>query len=69
MNVVHAVVNGVPRELPRGTTIDDIVAELCPSRSGIAVALDDDVVPRSRWATTSVETGQRVEVVTATAGG
>jgi sulfur carrier protein len=36
---------------------------------GVAVALDDAVVPRSAWGTTNVRPGDRVEVVTAVQGG
>ncbi|WP_205857256.1 sulfur carrier protein ThiS [Phytoactinopolyspora endophytica] len=36
---------------------------------GIAVALNDDVVPRSSWAMTTVNTGDQVEILTATQGG
>ncbi|MDO5493962.1 MAG: sulfur carrier protein ThiS [Nesterenkonia sp.] len=38
-------------------------------RLGVAVALDGAVVPRSTWATTAVEDGQTLEVVTAVQGG
>ncbi len=62
-------VNGTPRDVPPGTTVADLVSEWCPSPRGIAVARNGDVVPRSRWRTTPVSTGDRIEIVTATAGG
>ena len=40
-----------------------------PTRPGIAVALNDRVVPRSAWATTHLAPGDRVEVLHAIAGG
>ena len=36
---------------------------------GIAVALDDAVVPRSRWSRTELAPGQKLEIVTAVQGG
>lgn len=36
---------------------------------GIAVALNDEVVPKGDWATTSLAPGDRVEVITARQGG
>jgi sulfur carrier protein len=36
---------------------------------GVAVAIDDAVLPRSAWATTTVRDGDRVEIVTAVQGG
>jgi sulfur carrier protein len=70
-----ALVNGEPYELAADLTIDRLVAELLPgcvvdgAPQGVAVAIDDAVVPRSRWAATSVRPGARVEVVTAVQGG
>ena len=37
--------------------------------TGVAVALDDAIVPRGLWASTPVPAGARVEVVTAVQGG
>lgn len=64
-----AVLNGEPRPLPAGSTVEDVVALLSPSRSGIAVALNGSVVSRSSWSTTAVEEGDELEVLTAAQGG
>lgn len=70
-----AVVNGEPYALDAGLTVDRLVTELVPgcvvdgAPQGVAVAVDDAVVPRSLWSTTAVEPGARVEVVTAVQGG
>ncbi|MGH9110563.1 MAG: sulfur carrier protein ThiS [Acidimicrobiales bacterium] len=66
---VRAFVNGELREVAPGTTLADLVALLCPSGRGVAVAVDREVVPRSRWGHQTVGDGARVEVVTAAAGG
>ena len=66
---MNAVVNGRPVELVDGSTVADVVALLCPSDRGVAVAVDREVVPRSRWASVTVPDGSHVEVVTAAAGG
>jgi sulfur carrier protein len=62
-------VNGEPSGLPPGTTVAEVVASLCRSDRGVAVALDREVVPRSRWGSVVVADGASVEVVTAAAGG
>ncbi len=62
-------VNGSPAEVAAGTTVADVVASWCPSPAGVAVARNREVVPRSRWAGTALEAGDRVEIVTAAAGG
>lgn len=73
--------NGTPRNVPRETTIADLVAgatrrTLLPDgrptdggRLGVAVAVDAAVVPRSSWFHTTVAEGQSVEIVTAIQGG
>ncbi|HXA32557.1 MAG TPA: sulfur carrier protein ThiS [Acidimicrobiales bacterium] len=66
---VHLSVNGDPWDGPARTTVSDIVASWCPSPKGVAVARNGDVVSKSRWATTEVSTGDRIEIVTAAAGG
>ena len=66
---VHTSVNGDPWHGPAGTTVSDIVASWCPSPKGVAVARNGDVVPKSRWDTTTVSSGDRIEIVTAAAGG
>ncbi|MGH9093090.1 MAG: sulfur carrier protein ThiS [Acidimicrobiales bacterium] len=61
--------NGEPVDVDDGTTVADVVAGLCTTDRGVAVAVDREVVPRSRWAEVVVPPGSRVEVVTAAAGG
>jgi sulfur carrier protein len=64
-------VNGEPRRLPDGATITALVQSLASNSDGrgIAVALDDEVVPRREWSTTGLPDGARVEVLTAVQGG
>ena len=62
-------VNGVARALAPGTTVADLVSSWCPSPSGIAVARNREVVPRSAWSTTTLSAADVVEIVSAAAGG
>jgi sulfur carrier protein len=68
---VRIVVNGEERELEEGVTVADLVEQAAsgPSRRGIAVAVDAEVVPRSAWARTGLREGQKVELVAAIQGG
>jgi sulfur carrier protein len=63
--------NGRGRELDDGASVVDAVVAAAgdPDRRGIAVALDGEVVPRTRWAATLLAEGQRVEVLEARQGG
>ncbi len=69
---IHIEVNGEAAEHPAGTT----VAELLRTRGldpaapkGIAVAVNDEVVPKSDWGAAVLQDGHRVEVITARQGG
>jgi sulfur carrier protein len=66
---VRVWVNGEPAELPAGATVSDVVTGLCASPRGVAVALGREVIPRSAWTETVVAEGDRIEIVTAAAGG
>jgi sulfur carrier protein len=61
--------NGAEREMPDGATLADALATLGVPASGVAVAVDDDVVPRADWAGYPLHDGARVEVLTAVQGG
>ena len=63
------IVNGRPSEVTPGTTLAAVVATLTAAPSGVAVAVNDQVVPRGAWASTRLGEGDRVEVLTAVQGG
>lgn len=55
----------VGADLTVGAFVDARLAE----RRGIAVAVNDEVVPRSEWDSTGFADGDRVDVLTAVQGG
>ncbi len=65
--VVH--LNGRPTQLPGRRSVADVVALLTPAPSGVAVAVNEVVVPRSAWSDRLLADGDRVEVLTAVQGG
>ncbi|MZD08732.1 sulfur carrier protein ThiS [Streptomyces sp. SID5785] len=66
---MNVTVNGEPRTVAAATKLDEVVAALTAAPSGIAAALNETVVPRTRWAGTVLSEGDRVEVLTAVQGG
>jgi sulfur carrier protein len=77
---VRVSINGEVRELTAGTTVAEVVAELAPwsdygtaspraTARGIAVAVNDEVVPRTAWPDRVLAEADRVEVLTAVQGG
>jgi sulfur carrier protein len=66
---VRVLLNGEPRDVPQGLTLAGLVATVTTAPSGVAAAVNEQVVPRSRWAATALGDGDRVEVLTAVQGG
>ncbi|MFF0728858.1 sulfur carrier protein ThiS [Streptomyces sp. NPDC004134] len=62
-------VNGTPRPIAAGLTLDALVATLTAAHRGVAAAVNEDVVPRGDWPTTTLGDGDRVEILTAVQGG
>lgn len=64
-------VNGRLCPLPPGASLATVLAELGIGEDtpGVAVAVNDRVVPRAAWAARRLEPGDRIEVVRAVAGG
>lgn len=65
---LQILLNGEPRALAAGATVEDVLDLLSAPRQGVAVALNGDVLHRREW-TTGLAEGDRVEVLTAVSGG
>ena len=64
------LVNGKAREFPQGESVAGVLRSVdgIPD-TGVAVAVDGEVVPRRAWEATRLRDGARVEVVVAVQGG
>jgi sulfur carrier protein len=65
-------VNGASLEVPgtgAAALLDVLAAAGMHDLRGVAIALDEEVVPRSHWPTCQLHEGQRIEVVRASQGG
>ena len=64
------LVNGEAREVAAGATIAGVMrsVEGVPD-TGVAVAVDGEVVPRRAWDATELRDGARIEIVVAVQGG
>jgi sulfur carrier protein len=67
--VITVTINGGRVELPDGATAAEAVRALTTLTTGVAVAVNDEVVPRTAWEAAALSTGDRVEVLTAVQGG
>lgn len=66
---MNVVVNGDERTLDGGVTVGAVVDALGRGRRGLAVAVNEEIVPASRWDDTALAEGDRLEVLTAAQGG
>ncbi|MEU4193309.1 sulfur carrier protein ThiS [Kribbella sp. NPDC026611] len=62
-------VNGTATDVPAGQSVADVVAQYSDRTTGIAVAVNQNVLTKAEWAQTALRPGDRVEIVSATQGG
>jgi thiamine biosynthesis protein ThiS len=61
--------NGKPKTITAGITLSALLDELGVERRAIAVAHNEDVVPRDRYDSVVLQDGDRVEIVRMVGGG
>jgi sulfur carrier protein len=66
---MEVIINGEPHRAAGPMSLAQAVALLTPAESGVAAAVNGDVVRRSAWDSTRLADGDEVEVVTAVQGG
>jgi sulfur carrier protein len=68
---MNVLVNGEDREISPDARVSDLVLSfgLNTDRPGIAVAVNDEVVPRSKWSECVLKEGDAIELIHATQGG
>lgn len=66
---MRITVNGAPRDVEETATVAVLVETLTPGPRGLAVAVNEEVVPRGRWSGTELRAGDRVELLGAARGG
>jgi sulfur carrier protein len=63
------IVNGEKRDAAAPMSLADAVALLTTAPTGVAAAVNGEVIRRTQWPQTLLSDGDEVEVVTATQGG
>ncbi|THG53586.1 sulfur carrier protein ThiS [Muribaculum caecicola] len=63
------LINHSPLEVAPGTSVADVLLYQGMSGDGIAVAVNNKVVPRGKWNTTYLFEGARLTVIRAVCGG
>jgi sulfur carrier protein len=65
---MRVIVNGEAREIA-SMRVDALLSELEYEGTHFAIALNFDVLPRSQWAQTALQTGDEIEIITPRQGG
>lgn len=65
---MRVTVNGESREIS-SASVDALLGELDYEGTHFAIALNYDVVPKSRWAETPLKPGDEIEIITPRQGG
>jgi sulfur carrier protein len=65
---MRVTVNGEEREIA-ANSVDALLSELDYEGGHFAIALNYDVVPKTRWAQTSIKSGDQIEIITPRQGG
>jgi len=60
---MRVIVNGEPREIS-SDRVDALLGELHYEGSHFAIAVNYDVLPKSRWAQTPLKSGDQIEIIT-----
>ena len=63
------MINGMPRQVGDEMSLERAVALISRAASGIAAAVNGEVVRRASWPSTALAAGDEVEVLTAVQGG
>ncbi|WP_421622000.1 sulfur carrier protein ThiS [Alkalilimnicola ehrlichii] len=68
-DTMHIRVNGEDREVRTGITAAELLEEMQLGGRRLALEVNEDIVPRSRFEQHRLQPGDRVEVVQAIGGG
>jgi thiamine biosynthesis protein ThiS len=63
------IINGDSREFADGLTVSALVDELAMRGDRLAIELNRDIVPRTRWTETTLKDGDKLEIVHFVGGG
>lgn len=69
MSDITITINHQPHQISNGSSLLDIVTLLAISTTGSVFAIEQNVIPRSEWATTLLCNGDTISLFQAIAGG
>ena len=68
-NTIEVVVNGAPRRVPEGVSLDRLLIFLAIDPSRVAVERNRAIARKADWPVTRIEPGDQLEIVWFVGGG
>lgn len=68
-NLIDIVVNGQPRRAPSGLALDQLLRHLGIDPSRVAVERNREIVRKPEWNSTTIHSGDQLEIVQFVGGG
>ncbi len=66
---MRLVVNGEPREVPAGSTVEDLLRHVGVNPASVVVERNGEIVSREDFESTGLADGDRIEIVRFVGGG
>lgn len=66
---MQIIVNNKAMEMAEGSTLSTLAEALRLPEKGVAVAVNNQMIPREEWSATSLQAGAQVVVIKAACGG
>ena len=66
---MRLLINGQEKEFPALATVAALIDHLGTKSDRVAVELNRDIIPRAKWDSTSLNDGDRLEIVHFVGGG
>lgn len=67
--MITVTINQKQETFPTNTSLQEALDQLEVKQQGIAVAIAQDVIPKTEWANTTLQDGQNIIIIKATQGG
>ena len=66
---MQLIINGQPQTIQEGLSLSDLIAQLNMKAERVAVERNGVIVPRNDWPQTTLQNGDRLEIVHFVGGG
>jgi sulfur carrier protein len=66
---MQLTINGKNEHIENAQALADVLQHLQLTADGVAIALNDTVVPRAKWESTPLRDGDHIEIIHAVQGG